>query len=185
MQSRSLLFLLSVIATVSCQSIAEINALQARLLQTQTAVRDSQGNEVSAVGYLLLRFESNSSLTTLAASRGGFLTQSARTCDSNVELEGWPYIFDSENDAYTALVAFRSTTGDAYNLAMRPADICMRVGVGGTMNPAATGSNTIRYSLSEAMREELQAYEAKGGSVELQLSPSCREHLCRPTSKTR
>jgi hypothetical protein len=183
MRSKNLFLLMSIIAMASCQSIPEMNPSPAQLLQTQTTVRDSQGNEVSAVGYLLLRFESTSDLTALAVSRGGFLTQSAQACDSNIMLDGWPYIFDSEQDSYSALVAFRGTTaGVTYNLAMRPEDICMRVGIGGTMNPAASSSSTIRYPLSEATREELRGYEGKGGTVELQLSADCREHLCRPRS---
>jgi hypothetical protein len=163
-----------------------MDAFPARLLQTQTAVLDGQGNEVSAVGYLLLRFESNSDLTALAASRGGFLWQSAQTCDSKLTLDGWPYVFDSEQDSYTALVAFKAATGVAYNLATRPEDICIRVGIGGTMNPLASSrSKTIRYALSDALREELRAYEAQGGLADLQLSQNCREHMCRPTSNTR
>ena len=181
MNAKSLPLLLSIIAMASCQTMPQLNVSPARLLQTQTTVRDGQGNEVSAVGYLLLPFESNSDLVALAAARGGFLRQSAETCDSRIMLDGWPYIFDSEQNKYNVLIAFRATTGVAYNLAANPEDLCVRVGVGGTMSPLdIKRSSTITYPLDGTLREELRTYAAQGGAVELQLSSDCRQRLCRP-----
>lgn len=184
MRANHLPSLLLVIALTSCELAPAIDVSPARLLQSSTSVSDRQGNEVSAVGYLLLPFQSDSDLVALAASRDGVLRQSAETCDSQTALEGWPYVFDVAENSYAVLVAWKATQPVAYNLAVAPEDLCIRVGIGGTMSPLALArSTTLRFSLNDVLREELRAYESQSGVVDLQLSPACRERMCSPASQ--
>src|ERR1700730_14286985 len=164
----------------SCLDSPDIRVSSARLLQAKTLVSDDAGNQVSAVGYLLLSAESDTDLAKSAAAHEAEIWYSAETCDSHVKMGGWPYIYPTTSGSYQLLIGYKSSKGAQYNLATHPEDVCITVGIG-SMNPLSNArSKVLKYSLSESLREGLRSDELGGGAVEFQLSPDCKEHMCRP-----
>lgn len=165
----------------SCIASADVSLSAVSFLATKALVSDDAGNEVAAVGYLKAALVADLNLEGLAAEHGAELWYSAETCETHVQLSVWPYLLVNGTNLYTALVAYKDVKGGSYNLASRPEDICMTVGIG-SMNPFVNArSKVIRYVLPSSLTEELRAYESGGGVVDFKLSPDCQSRLCRPT----
>lgn len=178
---RLLLLPLLSLTLTSCLTSAEVSVSAVSLLATKTLVSDGAGNEVAAVGYLKAALVADLDLEGLAAEHGAELWYSAETCETHVKLSVWPYLLANGANLYTALVAYKDVKGGSYNLASRPEDICMTVGIG-SMNPFVNArSKVMRYALPSNLTDELRTYELGGGVVDFKLSPDCQSRMCRPT----
>jgi hypothetical protein len=176
------MLVLVLLATLaSCLANPGVSVLSAQLLQVKSDVSDDRGNHVTAVGYLLLTLASDIDWVSVAAQREAELWYTAETCDSRVKINGWPYLYASGGGTYSMLVAYKDVKGSLYDLASRPEDICITVGLG-SMNPLSSlRSSELRYPLGDGLREALQRYASRGGQVEFQMSVDCQQRMCRPS----
>lgn len=172
-------------ALTSCLAGPDVRVSTVSFLTAVGEVADDAGNAVSAVGYLKTVLTTDVDLESLAAEHAAELWFAAETCETHVKLSAWPYLLANGNKSYTALVAYKDAKSGSYNLASRPEDICMTVGVG-SMNPLANArSKVMRYALPNSLTHELRSYESDGGVVDLRLSPACQARMCRPTFKAK
>lgn len=182
---RLLLLPVLLLALTSCLAGPNVRVSTVSLLTAKTEVADDAGNAISAVGYLKTILTADVDLEGLAAEHGAELWYVAETCETHVKLSAWPYLLANGKNSYTALVAYKDVKNGSYNLASRPEDVCMTVGIG-SMNPLANArSNVMRYALPNSLTDLLRTYESDGGGVDLKLSPSCQARMCRPTVKAK
>lgn len=182
---RLLLFPMLLLCLASCLASPEVRVSSVSLLTTRTAVSDDANNSVAAVGYLKVQLTADVDLAKRASDDDADLWYAAETCETHVKLSVWPYPLASGGNSYTVLIAYKDTKGGTYNLASGSEDICMTIGVG-SMNPVTNArSKVVRHTLPNELKDELRAYDSSRGAVELQLSPECQSHMCRPTYRTK
>ena len=180
---RLLLLPVLLLTLTSCLAGPDVRVSTVSLLTAKAEVADDAGNAVSAVGYLKTMLTADVDLESLAAEQAAELWYVAETCETQVKLGAWPYLLANGKNSYIALVAYKDAKSGSYNLALRPEDICMTVGIS-SMNPLANArSKVVRYALPHSLTDELRSYESDGGVVDFRLSPSCQARMCRPTFK--
>lgn len=168
MREKTKLLLLAVMPLMACLPQPELRITSVRLLQTEEMVAGGVTNSeenVNAVGLMLYTLESNVDLEKAANEYGSTISYSAKTCDSNIKIDGTPYVFASAHKTYYMLMDYKSVRGSLYNLANNPEEICITVHIAGMHPLGSASSKVIRYSLDEELIEDLKKYEQRGGQI--------------------
>jgi hypothetical protein len=171
------ILLLTLLGLASCFSQPKINVNSVNFLQKRTLVPDGGKKQLSAVGYLIITIISDTDLNKLAKKYGSLTFNSIETCDSQISMDAWPYPISVNTQSYALLVSYKNNTAFSqkmkdktfkYNLATKPEDLCITVGVGGMHPLGNTESKVLRYSLSPSQLVELQNYDQEVGMVDIQ-----------------
>jgi hypothetical protein len=149
-----------------------------KFLTTKTEVLDG-----SRVGYLMVTVTLATAvdLEELADESGGVFWILADTCETHIPLMVSGYPYPAGKGSYTVPIAYkdiRNGSYGSYNLADRPEDICMRVGIG-SMNPFDNPRRKIRYTLPDNLKNALHVYDAESGLVDFTLTSYCWLHSAR------
>lgn len=163
----------------ACSSGWDVRPLGVELLKKEQAF-ETAGSKVAAKGYLEFTFQTSADLVDYARQRDANLWYEARACNSSVQLQGWPAIYDtsppgSAERTYAILIAYRE---HGYDLGKQADDVCVRFGAG-SMNPVDYArSNELRVAIPEALRTQLREYDVGHDEPWIHLDPSCRDRMC-------
>lgn len=145
---------------------------------------------LTVTGYLVATVESDVDFFALARSDGAHPKVEAALCDSDREINAWSDPLPLEVRAgtkpfsYVILVPMRGASVAAPNkkvdLSATSENVCLRFRAA-TMAPQTwVRSKTVVVPLGRDLREQLAAYARLGGTVQLELDPSCVPLLCQP-----
>ena len=138
---------------------------------------------VTVTGYVVATVDSDVDFFAMARNEAAHPQVNATLCESGTPLDAWFNPMPREMQpggrpySYAVLVPLRSREGD---LSRTKEDLCVRFRAV-TMNPLSwVESKAVVIPLQGTLRDELEAYAGRGGTVQLALDPGCAPHLCEP-----
>jgi hypothetical protein len=139
------------------------------------------GAALNVTGYLVVRMENHHDIFKMARDENSYPEVQATACETGRPLGAWRDPLPLERDetarrfVYAVLIPARH-----HDVEPPRGDVCLRfVAVGARMSPWAQ-SRTVAVALPPEVRDQLDAYARRKGTVDLTLDTVCAPRLCQP-----
>ena len=140
------------------------------------------GAALNITGYAVVRVEMHRDMFRLARDENSYPEVQATLCETGQPVGAWRDPLPLERDeaarhfVYAVLIPARYRDVDL----AQGGDVCLRfLAVGANMAPWAQ-SPTVPVPLPPDVREQIAAYGARKGTVDVTLDPVCAPRLCQP-----
>lgn len=174
------LCLLALALLTSCVSIPPLKIKSVELLTTKTKISDYYGNVSYIKGYLLFTIESDKDLAALARENESAVVVRAEGCRTRIEMGGSSRVYANDPSHNLAVVAYKGTSINPYNLANQPEDICLEIGLGENMNLFKNSTVRLRYNITDELLRAIRDFDREDGVMIYQSDDKCKFSLCRP-----